>query len=65
MGPSPDPTQCRLNLRYKLPAARCTAPDYFYLFIFFDALNFIEPTFASVAKPRGVKTLPTTHAKGS
>ena len=34
MGPSPDPTQCRLNLRYKLPAARCTAPDYFYLFIF-------------------------------
>ena len=26
MGPSPDPTQCRLNLRYKLPAARCAAP---------------------------------------
>lgn len=40
--------------------------SWLFLFIyFFDALNFIEPTFASVAKPRGVKTLPTTHAKGS
>ena len=38
---------------------------FLFIYLFFDALNFIEHTFASVAKPRGVKTLPTTHAKGS